>query len=90
MAPAGKFLYGINVYDSKVTRGKRGAHVALYLISFDSEERLSVRCKILKLSLYVALISACGTEQKGWLLLSLLPSEIDIFKNQRFKGHVFN
>ena len=36
------------VIDSKVTRDKGGAHVALYWIYFDSEMRLSVKCEILK------------------------------------------
>ena len=44
----GHFFMGFNVYDSKVTSGKGGAHVALYRISFDSEVRLSVKCEILK------------------------------------------
>ena len=35
-------------YDSKVTRGKGGAHVALYWIYVDSEVRLSVKSEILK------------------------------------------
>ena len=47
MAPAGTFTV-FNVYDSKVTRGKGGAHFALYGFSFDSEVRLSVKCEILK------------------------------------------
>ena len=41
------FIYMVfHVYDSKVTRGKGGSHVALYWISFYSEERLSVNCEI--------------------------------------------
>ena len=42
------FYMVFNVYDSTVTRGKGGAHVALYWICFDSEVILSVKLKILK------------------------------------------
>ena len=48
VAPAGTFYMVFNVYDSKVTRGKAGAHVTIYQISFDSEVRLSVNYEILK------------------------------------------
>ena len=44
----GHFYMVFNVYDRKVTRGKGGAHVALYEISFDSEVRRSVKCEFLK------------------------------------------
>ena len=59
---------------------KGGAHVALYWISSESEMRQTVSKEILKLSLYVALISAGGMEQEILILLSLLSSVIDIFK----------
>ena len=48
VAPAGTFYMVFNVYDSKEIKGKGGAHVALYWISFDSEVKLSVKCEILK------------------------------------------
>ena len=66
------------VYDSTATRGKGGAHVTLYQISFDSAMRLSVKYEILRLSLYVTLKSAGGIGQEGMILLSLLLSVTDI------------
>ena len=42
--------------------------------------RQTVSKEILKLSLFVTLISAGGIEKEGLFLLSLLSSVIDIFK----------
>ena len=42
VAPAGHFQMIFNVYDSKVTMEKGGAHVTLYWISSDSEMRKTV------------------------------------------------
>ena len=78
------------MYDhSKVTRGELGAQVALFWISIDSEERLSVKSETLKLSLYVALISADGIEQEGLVLLSLLFLTYLTYLEMEVKDHVF-
>ena len=60
------------------------------MFSSDSEMSQTVSIEILKLILYVALISAGGIEQEGLVMLSLLSSAIDIFKIGGQKSRVPN
>ena len=74
---------GVSVFCLHATPVANVLYVMIYyllcVIYFDSEVILSIKCAILKKSLYFALLSTSDIEQEGLILLSFLSSVINTF-----------